>query len=175
MAQTCRSHNSALSAVYNPGKTNHIADFLSRSFHLSDDELLQYLNTWVPIKPHWKLVTPMASTISSMNLALSKKLSPLESLRAGRVPITPRGLFGQNFATPWPKTLSSQTLVTQSRSYKYSLQDTEWEQWLPPALTSKLERWRVPFEPWGRHLPHWDSQIPACNIRENWTYAYSAN
>jgi len=110
-----------------------------------------------------------------MNLALSKKLPPLESPLAGRVPMIPRGLFGQNFATPWPKTLSSQTLVTQSHSYKYSLQDTEWAQWLPPALTSKLEQWKMPFEPWGRRLPHWVSQIPACNLRENWTYASIAN
>ncbi len=143
MAQTCRSHNSALSAVYNPGKTNHIADFLSRSFHLSDDELLQYLNTWVPIKPHWKLVTPMASTISSMNLALSKKLSPLESLRAGRVPITPRGLFGQNFATPWPKTLSSQTLHWLGVSVVGRLvRSTGWRSRLRPRPLLRGERTR---------------------------------
>jgi len=44
MAQACRSNNSALSTVYTPGNTNHIADFLSRSFHLSNDELLQLVH-----------------------------------------------------------------------------------------------------------------------------------
>ncbi len=51
LALESRKHNAALTALYTPGTTNIIADFLSRSFHLTDDELFYHLQHLEPIQP----------------------------------------------------------------------------------------------------------------------------
>jgi len=74
LAHNCRDQNLTIQAVHTSGATNTIADLLSHSFDLSDEQLLLCLNSLAPSKRPWRLVTPLAPFICNMNLALSKKL-----------------------------------------------------------------------------------------------------
>jgi hypothetical protein len=65
--------------------------------------------------------------------------------------------------------------MTHSPSFKYSLHDTEWERWLPQTMQSGLERWKVPFVPWGRRSPHWDIPTHACTHRDALTSGFTDN
>jgi hypothetical protein len=51
LASDCQTRNAVLATVYTPGKSNSIADFLSLSFALSDDDVLSCLQIMAPIQP----------------------------------------------------------------------------------------------------------------------------
>ncbi len=175
LAHECQWFNSSLQPVFTPGSTNTIADFISRSFHLTDAELRCKLNLAFPTKLPWTLVTPPAHVISEVNWALSKKMPPKAYHREEWAPTIHLGPSGQLSAATSPVTHSSKTFQTLCPSSKFSLTDTEAAHLLPPALQCDLERWRQPFEPWGRRSPHWATKIPGCNHLGNWTYDSSGN
>jgi len=79
LATVNQAKTSTLHATATPGSTNTIADFLSRSFALSDTDLLTHLQCLVPIQPPWKLVTPTVNCISETNSALPKWRQPEKS------------------------------------------------------------------------------------------------
>ena len=79
LALDCCYNSCTVIPIFTPGHTNTIADFLSRSFALSDDDLVQQLQQRWPIQPPWRLVTPPGNITSSMNWALSKQLPPKPS------------------------------------------------------------------------------------------------
>jgi hypothetical protein len=164
LAGTCRRNNAVLHPLFIAGKTNTIADFLSRSFHLTDDELLTWLQLWAPLQPPWQLVTPPAASTYMMNLALSRQTREVPSQPDALTPKIPRGTSGLASAWISPATPSSATYPTPFPSCKYSLHGIEWEHWLPPPLQSALARWKAPFVPWGRRSPHWVTRTPACNL-----------
>jgi hypothetical protein len=155
LAQNCRKHNARVDSCYTPGTTNIITDFLSRSFHLSDSELLTRLNRMAPVQPPWKLATLPVPWVSNMSWVLSKQPHKKELQPELVVPPTQHGPSGQHSARTYVATPSCKTYRTPCRYCKFSLKDTAWEQFLPPALQSNLERWRAPFKPWGRRSPHW--------------------
>jgi len=78
LAQLSQQHTFTLKPVNVTGKTNHIADFCSRSFHLSDQDFLLQLQSTFPIKPSWHIVQPSKENVSGMISALSCKMSPWE-------------------------------------------------------------------------------------------------
>ena len=164
LAGTCRKKNAVLQPLFIAGQTNTIADFLSRSFHLTDDEFLTRLQLLAPLQPPWRLVTPPATSTYEMNLALSRQLRDLPSQLAALTPTTPHGQSGLASAWISPATPSSATYTTPFLSCKYSLHGIAWEHWLPPPLQSALARWKAPFVPWGRRSPHWVTRTPACNL-----------
>ena len=67
LAQHCRLWNARLSSVFVNGETNTIADLLSRSFHLSDAQLLRRLQSLFPTKQPWQLVTRPTPLVSQVN------------------------------------------------------------------------------------------------------------
>ncbi|MFN9980936.1 MAG: hypothetical protein ACK53Y_13505, partial [bacterium] len=75
---------------------------MSRSFSLSDHELLESLQRLTPTQPPWKLVTPPVHSTSSMNWALSRTLPPGPSPLGNKHLPIPRGPFGQTSATASP-------------------------------------------------------------------------
>jgi hypothetical protein len=162
LAHDCRLANASLTAIPVAGMTNTIADLLSRSFHLSDDEMLRRVQLDFPVQPPWKLVTPPATLTSTLNSALLNRLPAAASPDPVSPAVTQPGLHGPPSATPCTKIHGSQTLMTRSLSYKSMLIDTAWARWLPPGLRSRLERWRQPFVPWGRRTPHWAFQTRGC-------------
>jgi hypothetical protein len=175
LASDSQHHNALLSTAHTPGKTNTIADFLSRSFTLSDADVLATLQSMVPVQPPWQLVTPTKHMISTTNWALSRKLPPTVSAPPEYRVIARHGLCGHSSVTTSPVTPSYKPLKILSRSSKYSLSDTEWEHWLPPPLQSKLAQWKAPFVPLGRLSPHWGSGIPGCNLPESLTSDFIDN
>jgi hypothetical protein len=68
-----------VSTIYTPGSTNTLADCCSRSFHLTDDQWEQHLNSFYPVKTSWTIVPPTNATLSAMNSALSMKPLPKAS------------------------------------------------------------------------------------------------
>jgi hypothetical protein len=175
LAQDCRTHNSSLNPIFAPGTTNTIADFLSRSFHLSDGDLLMELQHNYPIQPPWKLATPPAHSTYSMNLGLSKRSQPMEYHPPVHVATTPHGQYGLTSASPCLVTHSSSTWTIPCRSSSYSLHDTGWARWLPPTMQSKLEQWKAPFVPLGRRSPHWDTKTPDYSHPADWISDYTGN
>ncbi len=160
LAHDCHLYQSHLRPVLTPGASNTIADFLLRSFHLSDVDLLQNIPQLGPMKIPWKLVTPPAAWVSSLNLVLSRKLPPKESPMVLAQPPQPPGQSGALSAVTLHATRSSKTFPTPCPSSRYSLTATELEHYLPPVLKLDLARWKQPFEPWGRRLPSWDTRTP---------------
>jgi len=175
LAHLCRETLSTIHPVFTPGASNTLADFLSRSFHLSDMELLSHVQQHYPVQPPWRLVTPPNNTISNLNWALSKQLPPAARHEEGLVPKPQAGESGTLSAETWPVTLSLPTSRTRFHCSKYSLPDTAWERWLPPGLKSKLERWKMPYVPWARPWPHWGIPTHDCNTPGGWTFDYNAN
>ncbi len=162
LAYDCRASNAVVKTVFVPVSTNLIADFLSRSWHLSDDAVLHHLNTNYPTQPPWRLLTPPSTTICALNSALSKWL-PLKASPVAEPPQpTPAGRSGQTSASSLPATPSSVTSMTRCPSCKFSLPDTGWERWLPPALQSRLAQWKERYVPLARPWPHWGSLTHAC-------------
>jgi hypothetical protein len=175
LARDSRHYGSRLSAFYIPGVTNSLSDLLSRSFTLSDAELLEKIHAMAPSQQPWKFATPPEHWASNPSFWLSNKLPKMQSLldNPGE-PIQP-GRRGRISAIPLTKTPGSSQSMIPRPSFRSSLIATEWDSWLPPDLLSKLERWKQPFVPWARRSPSWDSLTPGSKRPENWTSAYTAN
>jgi hypothetical protein len=178
LALTSRHHDACITATHVAGDSNLIADLLSRSFHLSDSQLLTLVqHTW-PVKPRWKLVTPLAHWVSAVNSALSRTLPGLGSAPLELKAMIHPGTLGLPSAIPTTRTPGCNTSTTPCRSCKSMLRDITWETLLPPALGSKLGQWRQPFMPWARRSPHWDTKIPdlpptvVVNLTSNFIVSY---
>jgi hypothetical protein len=175
LAQHCRLWNARLSSVFVNGETNNIADLLSRSFHLSDVQLLRKLQSLFPTKQPWRLVIPPTPLVSQVNCAILNK-QPGSAYRLLESPATtPPGHPGHSSAIPSTKTLGSCPLTTRCPFYKSMLPDIEWERLLPPDLRSKLAQWKQPFVPWGRRSPHWAIGTPGCKTLGRLTSGYTGS
>jgi len=175
LACASRNHNSRLSALFIPGKTNTLSDLLSRSFHLTDTELLHNIQQMAPLQQPWRLVTPTEAEVSTVNSILLKLKQSEEYHFPGQPVMTPHGLPGRSSVSPYHKTRGSATLTTPCQSFRYLPTDTASVRWLPPALLSRLERWRQPFVPWARRSPHWVSVTQDSKHLDDWTSVYTDN
>jgi hypothetical protein len=175
LARQRRANPFQLSVCFTPGATNTIADACSRLFHLSDVDFLNHINTTFPVQPCWTLVHPSSDMLSAVNSALLKKLQPLASPQAAAMPMTQHGNSGKPSALNCAKTPTLPTSKTPNHYYNYLQTDTVWESWLPVGLRLELELWKVPFEPWARRSPHWNSPIHACSPPGNLIYVSPAN
>jgi hypothetical protein len=175
LARASQCHSSTLSSVFIPGHTNTLSDLLSRSFHLSDDALLAAVNELAPLQQPWRLVSPTAAEACTVNSLLLKTKRNEEYLFLEQPAMIPLGAPGQSFASLYPKTLGSAHSKTPCHYFKFLPTDTPSAKWLPPALQSRLERWRRPFVPWVRRLPHWDNVTQGSKHQANWTSASTGN
>jgi hypothetical protein len=114
LRRVCHAHNLSMVACFTPGWSNSLADFCSRSWHLSDDQLLAAVNCRFPVQPFWTLAHPEKGQLSRTISALSRKL-PLEASppRAPTAP-TQAGSSGNRSASPSLKTQPWLTLQTPS-------------------------------------------------------------
>ncbi len=165
LAQDCRLANATLTSIAVPGLSNTIADLLSRSFTLPDAEILARVQTQFPIQPPWRLVTPPEALACEVNSALLSRLPDME-FHPLELPVkTLPGEHGPTSATHYTKIHGCPTWKTPYPSYKSMLRDIEWAQWLPPALLSRLERWKLPFAPLVRRSPHWATLTHGCTLQ----------
>jgi hypothetical protein len=144
-----------LQPFFTPGTTNLVADLCSRSFHLSDTAFLLKMNSLFPIQPCWQLAQLPPETRSQLNSALLRQLQPLASRPPAQTPTTLRGTSGWTSVNNSVRTPVLTKSTTPYPSSNYLPIDTERVPWLPVGLQCVLERWKAPFAPWGRRLPHW--------------------
>jgi hypothetical protein len=144
-----------LQPFFTPGTTNLVADLCSRSFHLSDTAFLLKMNSLFPIQPCWQLAQLPRETQSQLNSALLGQLQPLASRPPAQTPTTLRGTSGWTSVNNSVRTPVLTKSTTPYPSSNYLPIDTERVPWLPVGLQCALERWKAPFAPWDRRLPHW--------------------
>jgi hypothetical protein len=156
-----------LSTVFTPGSTNAVADFCSRSFALSDTELLDHLRHRFPSKRSWQLAPPTSELLSNVSSALFRRMLPWVSQHLEPTPLTRPGMSGMPSAGISTRTLSSKTSTIPSHCFKSLPDDIERAYWLPAVLQCVAKQWKAPFMPLARRWPHWDSPTHACSHPEN--------
>ena len=171
-----RQHRFTPRATYVQGDTNAAADFCSRSFHLTDADLLLALDTRFPLSQGlWQLRHPTPALTSSILSALSRKMSVWESppLAPPRPPVVgPTGATSANTSTstpPWNPT------PTPSQPCSSTRVNIDVGRLLPPNVQWALEQWNKPFAPWGRRWPGWDGPTHGSTPRVTLTSVFNAN
>jgi hypothetical protein len=148
-----------VSALFTPGLLNTVADFLSRSFHVSDAAVLQPL---ADVTQHsWTLAPLPSDTAYTLISALSNTTSLVACQRPDPAPSTQPGTSGFPFAHQSTWIPTSQTSTIPSPPYSFLPDNTVQDTWLPQVVLSVLEQWKRPFEPWDRRSPAWGSRIHA--------------
>ncbi len=143
-----------------PGKSNTIADFLSRSFHLSDANIMAHLTTHFPTQPSLQWLHFRPEAVLQMTSALSRRMLPMASLPAGPTVSPPLGQSGPHSASPITSILTLKPLRIPSTPSYSSPNATAAVPYLPVEIRSNLKRWRIPFVPWARRWPSWGKRIP---------------
>jgi len=172
LAHLTRQSRLTLQPISVPGTSNTIADFISRSFSLSDQDLQNELNSRFPYQHAWQIAHPTPEHEQYLISALSKTTWQQRCATPGKEGIEPQRPCGTPSATPCTSTPPCPTVTTRSQRYSSSPIDTALESLLPAALVSAVKRWGMPFVPWGRRSPSWDCQTPASRQRGNWTSAF---
>jgi hypothetical protein len=168
-----------LKALHVPGKTNTIANFLSRSFHLSNDAVLDHLHTTT--QQYWTLANPPTELASIMTSMRCNRGLPSESPHPEQQQTTTHGTYGIPSVTQSMSIPTCKTSLTPSRPYNYLPNDIGRAAWLPAGLKLALEQWRQPFMPWARRWPQWGfgthaSQLlaPSTSVYNNYLPAMNA-
>jgi hypothetical protein len=144
-----------------PGVVNAMADFASRSWHLTDEEFLIAFNRLFPQKLPWRLCHVRSEMNSSVISSLRRKRSDPALLRPTPTKKIRIGKFGSTSACCEILIRSSKTFPIRSPSWLSSLPSSETVD-LPPAVdASTLARWRTPFARWDRRSPAWGPAIRA--------------
>ena len=170
LASLTRTHSFTLQPISVPGISNALADFCSRSFHLSNSAFLQALQLEYPTSPSWKVVRPTSANVSAMISAMSSIQSPLALPPADRPQPLPPGPYGKPSVENSTPTLHWQPQPNPSYYSKYSPIVTVGEKYLPAALKSAVKRWATPFAPLDRRYPTWASTTPDYYPRVNYTF-----
>jgi hypothetical protein len=160
-------------AIHIPGETNTIADFLSRSFHLSDAAVLHHLNS--ATQQSWTLAHPPTELVSTMTSLLCSTGSPTVFPLRDPQPTNTPGTFGTPSVLPSIYTPYYKTSAIPSLPYNCLPTGIGREAWLPVGLKLALEPWRRPFAPWGRRSPHWGTGIHASPPQVPSTFDYNAS
>ena len=161
LAQLSREYRFNLTPISVPGHSNTLADFASRSFHLSDKDFLQEFNDRHPINPSWLHVHPTKEDVLALNCALSKRMSPWESTQNDKLQTPPSGTHGRTSAFPSMPTQHSTKQMTRLPCSSSSHIVTVGAKYLPAALLSRVRQWEMPFAPLGRRFPTWATRTPA--------------
>jgi len=161
LANLTRHNSFALHPVFTPGTTNTLADFCSRSFHLSDQEFSAEVHSRFPIPGGWNVVHPPSDHVSNMISALLGEMSPWVCPGPEPMQPAPPGICGKNSANHSPSTLQSSTYQTPSLYFKSLPTATAKEKYLPASLRSVAAQWATPFVPLARRWPTWDFTIHA--------------
>jgi len=175
LAQLTHRNLLSLTPIPVPGTTNNIADLCSRSFHLSDQQLLEHMNNTYPTIPCWTIAHPPPEATYSMISALLRRPLPWEFAPPAPTQCPTHSKSGKPSAGKWDSTPPWQLTPIQSPSSRSSLIDTEWAQWLPAKLKCVAEQWVTPFVPWDRRSPDWVTLTPGYRSMGNWTSACHAS
>jgi len=146
--------------VFVPGSSNTIADFLSRSFHLSDDMVAHHLSTSSDLQTSFQWLRLNTDKLSQLTSCVSRQLLPMESLRLEPPGPMVLGPPGAPSAPPPTSTHTSTLFGIPSIPSFSSPTSTEPAKFLPVEILSAARRWLMPFVPWDRRWPSWGKRIP---------------
>jgi len=149
-----------ITPVFASGSTNTLADACSRNFHLSDQDFTALIQRQFPIRGGWHCAQPPNEIVSRMTLALSGEMWSLDCPSHDRTQQTTLGSCGKTFANPLQLTLQDPTCPTLFQFYRSLPSATGPEKYLPANLRCVAAQWGMPFAPWVRRWPSWDSTIP---------------
>jgi hypothetical protein len=168
-----RAHGYHPISQYIPGPANHLADLLSRQFHLSDHEILTHLASVSPQPNGWVLLTPSSNTTSQLTFALRRTFCGTPCPPHGGPPKTPHGTTsGSLFSPPLaPWTPTSVVSVTRSPSYKYSRAVYATAVPAEAVNRSALLKFATSFTPSRRRSPAWVTPTRASTVLDAWTRA----
>ena len=156
-ARLRRAHRLNSTVVSVPGVDNVLADFASRSFHLTDDQFLAAFNARYPLQPSWKLLRTPPAVNSFMISGLLRSTPRLALCLPEHDQLLRCGTFGAPSVKTLGPTPSFNALPIRYPSYKSSPFVIAGETYLPAALRLKSARWKKPFVPLDRRWPQWDS------------------
>ena len=138
-----------------PGIDNSLADFASRSFHLSDDDFLAAFSARFPSQPTWQLLHLPTALSSKLTSVLQRQTQPEVLLLPEHDPLVTFGKSGPPTALTSVPTPSCWPTMIPSHFYKSTPYATALEHYLPAAVRSRNDRWKKPFVPLGRRSPDW--------------------
>lgn len=141
---------------YIAGKSNFIADALSRDFNLSLKEIHSRLAHLFPQNTGYQVWTPRSELVSSIISALQRKQSARESLLAEPEAPSPTGKSGSTSQLNWASTPFSKPSTTRFQSYKSSSTEFVPANLQPWEIKSGLDRLKITYgqlrrrsSPWG--------------------------
>jgi hypothetical protein len=153
------------------GDANTMADTVSRSMHISDDDLLTLFDTKFPQAKPWRMCQLPTGMHSALNSCLRRKRPDVASCLQHRPTEPLSSRLGWLSAPTWGTDLSSSTSPPNSILISSSSMpaDTTEESSPEARSPSDLNGWRKPYVPSGRSSPDWASRI------HDWTgYAMSS-
>jgi len=146
---------------YISGPSNHVADALSRDFHLSWPDLILSLHRFLPQPDGCQLWTPSKKIVSAVISALLNKPSCRESLQGELPAPLQHGTSGLSSQLTWASTPFSKPSTTNYHSYKSLPHEFIWENLQPVAIPSGLDRLKITYGWLDRRSSMWGPTIPA--------------
>ena len=137
------------------GVDNLISDRPSRSSDLTDNQLLNYLETHFPQPLPWQLWTLLPKLASGIASALQRKTSERYCLLAEPPPLMATGPSGPISAQGWPSTPYLSLIKTLSSSSMPLPGTTKLETSRPIAAAYDPERLRMPYSQLDRRSRCW--------------------
>jgi hypothetical protein len=146
---------------YLAGLSNHVADALSRDFHLSMPQVFSQLSPFLSQQRGYQVWTPPLDFVSAIISALLRKQSPRESLLVVPPPASGSGKSGSTSAMSWASTPFSKPSKTKFQSYKSSSTEFVSANLLPTEIKSGLDRLKITYGQLHRRSSQWGPTIPA--------------
>lgn len=140
---------------YIAGKSNLIADALSRDLHLSWPEVYSQLSHLFPQKLGYQVWTPPPQLVSAVLLALRRKQCARASVLVEPEAPSPIGASGQSSAVTWASTPFSKPSKTKFQSYKSSSRMFVPENLQPTMIKSGLDRLKITYGVLRRRSCQW--------------------
>ena len=144
---------------YISGPSNHVADALSRDFHLSWPDLMSSLSDFIPQNTGYQVWTPSPQIISAVTSALLTKQCSRESLLVVPPAPTQGGGSGLSTQLAWASTPISKPSRTKYHSYKSSPDEFVRENLRPSRIQSGLERLKITYGSLPRRTNQWGPRI----------------
>lgn len=140
---------------YLPGKSNPIADALSRIFNMPVSDIISQLAHLFPQTAGYQVWTPRSELVSAIISALHRKQSPRESLLAEPAPPSSTTTSGSISPLSWASTPFSKPSKTKYLSYKSSDSEFVTENLLSTEIQSGLDRLKITYGRLPRRSLQW--------------------
>ena len=144
-----------------PGDSNVMADKASRSWDLTDSQLVDFFTRAHPQTAPWRLCRLTSATNSAVTSALLTKRCATQLITTAPSAKMPTGSPGSNFApvSGFIPFLPIQKIL--SPSSKFSPSGTETVDWPPAVNPSQLSTFQTSSPRWARRSPFWGPKTPA--------------